>query len=193
MLRKTTILLLVESTVSINAANLAAFVPRDLDLDLNARTVNIGGGWSLSQTSAATCPATAPQCGAAWCCPGTLSCIHTGSEDIGEVCCPTGMSSLDHPYHALQATGYTESKTSLDADCSPTFVTNPVCADSSWTLWNATSDSSDGAGYFCCLQGQVGLQSGLCVEKADAVTAGPSAVEVRHSSPYLNSPTLHGI
>jgi len=93
MLGKTTILLLVATTAGINAAHLAQFVPRDL----NARTVNTVGGWSLAQTTAAVCPVDAPQCGAQWCCPGSLACIHTGSEDIGEVCCPTGRPNLDYP------------------------------------------------------------------------------------------------
>ena len=93
MLGKATILLLAVSTAGINAARLAAYVPRDL----NARTVNTAGGWSLAQTGAQICPADAPQCGDQWCCPGSLDCIHTGSEDIAEVCCPTGKSNLDHP------------------------------------------------------------------------------------------------
>src|SRR5271156_2978878 len=95
MVGKATILLLAVTTVGINAARLAAFVPRDL----SARTVNPVGGWSLAQTTAATCPADAPQCGAQWCCPGTLTCIHTANEDIGEVCCPTGKPNLHHPTH----------------------------------------------------------------------------------------------
>jgi hypothetical protein len=93
MLGKATIILLAVMTAGINAARLAQFVPRDF----NARTVNAVGGWSLAQTTAAICPADAPQCGAQWCCPGTLACIHTGNEDIGEVCCPTGMPNLDYP------------------------------------------------------------------------------------------------
>jgi hypothetical protein len=90
------------SVTSINAARLGAFAPRDLSSnrlavfvpqDLNARAVNTAGGWSLSQTTTGTCPATAPICGSTWCCPGALECIHTGSEDTAEVCCPT--STLD--------------------------------------------------------------------------------------------------
>src|SRR5208282_6375373 len=80
MLGKATILLLAVTTAGINAAHLAQFVPQDL----NARTVNTVGGWSLAQTAAGTCPVDTPQCGAQWCCPGTLDCVHTGNEDIAE-------------------------------------------------------------------------------------------------------------
>jgi hypothetical protein len=93
MFAKATILLIAATTAGINAAHLADFVPNNL----NARTVNPVGGWSLAQTAAATCPADAPQCGAQWCCPSSLTCIHTANEDIGEVCCPTGMSGLFYP------------------------------------------------------------------------------------------------
>jgi len=89
MLGKAIILLLAVTTAGVNAAHLA-------QLGLNARTVNTIGGWSLAQTTAGTCPVDTPQCGTQWCCPGTLDCIHTGDEDIAEVCCPSGMSNLDH-------------------------------------------------------------------------------------------------
>ena len=81
------ILFVAAATTGISAAHLANFVPRDN----TARAVAVQGGWSLAQTFARTCPADAPVCGAQWCCPGLLACVHTGNEDIGEVCCPTGM------------------------------------------------------------------------------------------------------
>ncbi|MCJ1351281.1 MAG: hypothetical protein MMC33_001265 [Icmadophila ericetorum] len=148
MLSKFTFLLLAVAFASANGTRLAAVVPRDL----SERVVQSGGGWSLSLGTDTTCPSTTFACGSSWCCPSTLACVHTGNEDIAEVCCPT------------------------DTDCSATFITTPICADSSWTLFNSTFDTTDGGGYFCCLEGEVGLQDGTCVSVAAARTAGPPAV-----------------
>jgi hypothetical protein len=50
---------------------------------------------------------------------------------------------------------------SLDSDCETTFQQTPVCADSSWNLWNATTEGQYG-GFFCCQQDQIGDNTGGC-------------------------------
>jgi hypothetical protein len=87
--------------------------------------------------------------------------------------------------NALQTISLAKSNISLGNDCSATFTATPSCADSSWALWNATKDTSNAAEYFCCLQGQVGLQSGYCVDSASAATAGAPAILVSLSHPFL--------
>jgi hypothetical protein len=42
-------------------------------------------------------------------------------------------------------------------DCMASFLAAPVCADSTWSLWNATIESN--GAYWCCLSGQVGVQT----------------------------------
>lgn len=86
---------------------------------------------------------------------------------------------------ALQTISHAKSNMSLENDCSATFTATPSCADSSWSLWNATKDTSNAVEYFCCLQGQVGLQSGYCVDSANVATAGATAILVSFSHPFL--------
>jgi len=89
---------------------------------------------------------------------------------------------------ALQIISHAESNTALDNDCTATFTAAPSCADSSWSLWNATTDISNKAEYFCCLQGQVGLPNGYCVDNANAATAGSTAVLVSFFTSLNPSP-----
>jgi len=49
-----------------------------------------------------------------------------------------------------------------DACVGPLEIGPPVCADPSWSLWNATKATSTSFNYFCCLGSQIGLQSGEC-------------------------------
>jgi len=92
MLAKATILLLGVTAAGINAAFIVDSSPHDL----NARTANAAGGWALSQTTSFSCPAGNPACGSFWCCPSSLACVTLGSEDIADVCCPTGVLNLFH-------------------------------------------------------------------------------------------------
>ena len=56
----------------------------------------------------------------------------------------------------------------LDSDCLLAIETDPVCADTSWGLWNASGL------LFCCLADQVGDTSGAC--ESDQ-TVLPSSLE----------------
>jgi hypothetical protein len=80
MLLNTATLSLATLSTVVGAQILAEFVP-------NKRTVLPSGGWSLSSFNGG-CPFDAPQCGATWCCPTSLTCVPTGSGDVAEVCCP---------------------------------------------------------------------------------------------------------
>ncbi|KAH8758508.1 hypothetical protein F5882DRAFT_417601 [Hyaloscypha sp. PMI_1271] len=98
--------------------------------------MDISGGWSLS---APNCPVGTGKCDmGAFCCPNSLNCMNSG-DAIAEVCCP-----------------------GEDACVGPLEIGPPVCADPSWSLWNATKATSTSFNYFCCLGSQIGLQSGEC-------------------------------
>jgi len=131
------------------AATVAAQLAQLVPQDLAKRTAVAGGGWSLAQE---TCPSDAPQCGSSWCCPTELTCMRTGGADIAEACCPGTTNCVA----ALQSV--------------------PFCADYTWSLWNSTTDTSDAYGYFCCLPGQIGLNSGDCVDAGTVSAATLSAV-----------------
>lgn len=133
---KLTLLHLLSTTLGLGLAAANSF-PADFIPQIFDRDAAPAGGWSLSDT---TCPAGAPVCGDAWCCPSSLTCVHTSDADIGEVCCPGTI------------------------DCLSAFQASPKCADTTWSLWNSTTDTQDAYGYFCCLPGLIGLQSGDCVD-----------------------------
>ncbi|KAE9379561.1 hypothetical protein N431DRAFT_478544 [Stipitochalara longipes BDJ] len=98
--------------------------------------MEIQGGWSLA---AANCPADTKACGiGAFCCPNSLNCMNSG-DAIAEACCPGQDDCI----------GFVEER-------------NPTCADPAWSLWNATKATATGYNYFCCLEGQIGLQNGVC-------------------------------
>jgi hypothetical protein len=68
--------------------------------------------------------------------------------------------------------------------CQPSLQAAPVCADSSWNLWNTTNvdgAASDGyTGYLCCLAGQFGIQGNV-------ETVGMSAICVDPGTPFPQS------
>lgn len=62
--------------------------------------------------------------------------------------------------------------------CTAAFAAVPFCADNSWSLWDAADEAAqenEQSGYFCCLPGQVGLQTGDCVDSNTEVPASLSA------------------
>jgi hypothetical protein len=68
--------------------------------------------------------------------------------------------------------------------CQPSLQAAPVCADSSWNLWNTTNvdgTAADGdTGYLCCLPGQIGVQGNV-------ETVGESAICVEPGTPFAQS------
>jgi hypothetical protein len=80
MLLITTALAAMTLGTAINAQILADRIP-------NKRTALSAGGWALT-APAGTCPASTTSCNSGWCCPGSLACTESGSEDISSLCCP---------------------------------------------------------------------------------------------------------
>ena len=60
--------------------------------------------------------------------------------------------------------------------CSTSLATTPYCADASWELWENQSGSPP---YFCCLEGQLGLQTGECVSGKQVAAPSLIATSVR--------------
>jgi len=145
--------LLLAATISLAAGQAGVLVPQEF----NKRSIPSSGGWSLQ---ASTCPINTSVCGAAWCCPNSLTCVRSGLSDNAEACCPT------------------------DSPCQTALQAAPVCADSSWNLWNTTNvdgAASDGyTGYLCCLPGQIGVQGNVD-------TVGSSAICVGEDTPVAQS------
>jgi hypothetical protein len=106
---------------------------------LERRTVNAAGGWpanAFNSVNNTDCSAGNQYCFGGNCCPNELTCVGTG-DPVNCVCCPAGSS------------------------CETTFQQDPICADSAWTLWNATTQGQYG-GFFCCEEGQIGDTTGGC-------------------------------
>ncbi len=59
-----------------------------------------------------------------------------------------------------------------ETTCGESLAAIPFCADSNWVLWNATGS------LFCCLSGQIGTMSSLCVSGTTEVAATLSAALV---------------
>lgn len=75
--------LLFVAPLSIAAVEFGVLVPKQN----NARSIPTTGGWSLQANA---CPTGTSICGAAWCCPNSLTCVRSGYSDNAEACCPTG-------------------------------------------------------------------------------------------------------
>lgn len=69
-----------------------------------------------------------------------------------------------------------------DKPCISAFKQIELCADNSWTLWNSTTTEYEG-GYFCCLPGEIGLQTGKCIPPESYISSNPSAVLVSVHAP----------
>jgi glucan endo-1,3-alpha-glucosidase len=134
-------------------------------------------GWSLQ---ASTCPSGDTSCGNGACCPSSLFCISAASDEV-DACCTTNSA------------------------CRGSIEGNPICADSSWSLWkgfqgserlfpNCIFDQETNKNYsngFCCQVGLVGVYNsqssvaGTCV--ASTATSGyTTAVLVSRSSQGYN-------
>jgi len=124
---------------------------------LGQRAPYAGGGWGLLISPNTDCAAgtTKEDAGVAFgagqylCCPDGFA-PQGGGGINGITCCSNGSSCLD----ALQA--------------------EPFCADSSWVLWNATSQDV-GSGYFCCLENQLGTQDMACDSGSSNIPASLAA------------------
>jgi hypothetical protein len=144
------------------ASIFAEMVPQTFDL--NSRSARTAGGFVLV---AATAPPQVTNCGDGWYCPidtGELQCTARGTDtgNAVEACCPTAG----------------------DTNCLPALQKDPLCADSSWVMWNATLQSGFATGYFCCLPGQIGLQTLLCVEPDTVSSPTGLAIEVCFCHPH---------
>ncbi|KAH6677683.1 hypothetical protein B0J14DRAFT_584931 [Halenospora varia] len=93
--------------------------------------------------AATTCPADVQRCSSVFCCSAGSDCKFVGSEYH---CCPKG------------------------TDCATVLEASPQCADDSWSLWSKTTKPK-GTGYFCCLPGQIGTNTGTCVAGSSNVVA----------------------
>lgn len=104
----------------------------------------------------------------------------SGSTQLGDVnldvCCPNGMTQED-------STGPGARVCCVDGgSCLTALQAIPFCADSTWVLWNATSQDP-GHTYFCCQQGQTGTQDLDCVGAATNVAATLSAQKLGQPTP----------
>ncbi len=60
-------------------------------------------------------------------------------------------------------------------NCIETLRSNPICADSGWSLWFPGLGRTLGS--FCCMPGLVGLKTGGCVPPSDITgTDGPASL-----------------
>lgn len=150
------------------AATASAFIPFVPAVPVERRYAYEGGGWGLMTSG--NCPGGTTQMSDVnlyICCPNGMT-QEDGTGPGARVCCVDGGSCLT----ALQAT--------------------PFCADSTWVLWNATSQDP-GHTYFCCQQNQIGTQNMDCVGAATNVAATLSADKLGQPTPTgLGAATFSG-
>jgi len=150
------------------AAAASAFTPFVPAVPIERRYAYEGGGWGLMTSG--NCPSGTTQMSDVnlyICCPNGMT-QEDGTGSGARVCCVDGGSCLT----ALQAT--------------------PFCADSTWVLWNATSQDP-GHTYFCCQQNQIGTQDLDCVGAATNVVATLSADKLGQPTPTgLGAATFSG-
>ncbi|ORY19597.1 hypothetical protein BCR34DRAFT_582290 [Clohesyomyces aquaticus] len=88
-------------------------------------------GFALWSTS---CASGNTRCGDASCCPSTMICHGSASADSKPArCCSSNL------------------------DCYPSLKTSPICADTSWSLYNTSRQ--DSISYVCCEPGKIGIVS----------------------------------
>jgi len=157
------IILLLTATMT-TASQLAGHIPQNLE----GRSAASAGGWALVLNPTASCPADTASCGLTWCCPSSLTCVNgidNGAIDQG--CCP-------------------------GADqCLSSLISTPLCADTTWTLWNITQ-GTDEVSFFCCLPGQVGLQTGGCVPNSGTLPPLASLISSAPQTTTTSSSTVNG-
>lgn len=116
---------------------------------LNRRSI-YQGGWALAQAgSGSTCPADVPNaCSNSdivnlACCPSGQTCFTDNAEV--QYCCPTSKSLMLTPLCPFKRLTIFQG-----ADCSTAVTNFPVCANSTWTMFEYEYEE-----YFCCLPGQL--------------------------------------
>jgi len=104
-----------------------------------------------------------------------------GHSDNGVyICCPTNYASQ------VDAGAASRICCPPGTDCMASFEATPVCADSTWSLWNATIEEN--GAYWCCLSGQVGLQSTYSL----ACSSNNVDISASSSAQSLGQPTPTG-
>jgi len=115
----------------------------------HARSIPTMGGWSLQ---ANTCPVGTSTCGAAWC-------VRTRWHAYDLVTQITQKLAARLVRHLWLWIFYRKLTGGFETACQTSLQASPVCADSSWSLWNTTNvdgAASDGyTGYLCCLLGRL--------------------------------------
>ncbi|OCK76989.1 hypothetical protein K432DRAFT_407696 [Lepidopterella palustris CBS 459.81] len=151
-------LITITTLLAASAHAISPYVPAE---PIERRYPYAGGGWALMTSG--SCPS------------GTYR-----SYDVNlDVCCPNGMAPQDGTGPGARVC-CTES-----SSCLTPLQSEPFCADSTWVLWNATTQDA-GRTYFCCLPNQIGTQDLACVGGSTNVAASLSAVK-------LNEPTPTGL
>ena len=118
---------------------------------LEARSLYVAGGWGLVVTDPSACPAGTQghSDNGIYVCCATNYASEVDAGAPSRICCPQGrVKNLFGSQLTLKLKG---------TDCMANFVAAPVCADSTWSLWNATIELN--GAYYCCLPGQVGVQT----------------------------------
>jgi len=162
--------LLLIFTLGCVGQQLAQFVPQDL----LKRSVASTGGFALNVFSS-ECPTGSSIHDQDYCCPNSLAYQPSNDEDGNGYCCIQGSSftnpiGLRHSYINII----------LGTSCQEALEQTPYCADTTWTLWNATYQGAY-YGYFCCLPGQVGMNNGDCDPAGTIPSPGLSAIMVSDS------------
>lgn len=148
------LLALVGATQALERAPL---IPQDHSLHLRA---DYNGGWPLGLPGA-SCPADTPVACASstttvnpTCCPSGQTCFGLTSPH----CCPTSK----HFSLVVYIKNWSLIWGEIDADCANVVRNLPVCANSSWNMYQLDSRT-----YFCCKPGQYGVlplggYTGIC-------------------------------
>jgi hypothetical protein len=136
---------------------------------------SIVAGFAVQTTN---CPARTSACQSHWCCPDTLTCSVMNDTTVDNVCC-NGSKLSSIPW---------DRSVNDDApgdDCFDPLAASPVCADSSWGLFLATTaapfNGDPGVSTFSefrSLPGQVRTINAECLDP-EAVPAGQGAFSVR--------------
>jgi hypothetical protein len=133
----------------------------------------VGGGWPLLAT---TCPTLSTQCTDGTCCPNSLVCDPTSGAgfDVRAACCPD-CSLAPCPFNEKWRVKQTDRKKCIAQDCTTALTSTPFCADDSWELWETSLGNNS---YFCCLPGQIGLQSLECVSGKQVIDPSLTATNL---------------
>jgi glucan endo-1,3-alpha-glucosidase len=117
-------------------------------------------GWSLQ---ASTCPSGATSCGNGACCPSSLYCIANANDEV-DACCTTSKSCHSQWCFVIHV------DPSTDSACRGSIEGDPVCADSSWSLWKGFQGNG-----FCCQVGLNGVYDSANSVAGTCVSGAPPA------------------